>query len=213
MKVTLGIVAVAFFVFIMQIILPLTAPLLALTPSLAFGGFVWQFVTYMFVHGDMSHIFFNMFVLVIFGVALEAVLGARKYLSLFFLSGMGSAIFYLLLTFIFNPQGFLAEGLNTPLLGASGAVFGILTVYGILFPKNIILIFPGIPVPAFLAVIIFALIEIFFGLSGLQPGIANWGHLGGIISGFLLITFWKNRLAKHKEKRLRQERNWDFVWE
>ena len=213
MKITLGIVGAAFFVFILQIIIPVATPLLALTPSLAFNGFIWQFVTYMFVHGDMSHIFFNMFTLVIFGAALEAVLGTRKYLSLFFLSGVCSAVFYLLLTFLFNPQGFLAEGLNTPLLGASGAVFGILTVYGILFPKNIILIFPGIPVPAFLAVIIFAAMEIFFGLSGLQPGIANWGHLGGIISGFLLISFWKHNLTKRQEKRLREEKSWQFIWE
>ena len=76
-----------------------------------------------------------------------------------------------------------------PLVGASGAIFGIVTAYGILFPRNIIYVY-FVPMPAFIAIILFAVIELFSGISGAQPGIANFGHLGGMIIGFILVKFF-----------------------
>lgn len=195
-------------VFVLQLIFsPFFDSYFALTPVDALSGSYWQFLSYMFLHATFDrlgniyffHIGMNMFVLLIFGSVVERTLGQNRFLALYFISGVGSAILHILLT-----------GVSTvPMLGASGAVFGILTAYGILFPKNWIIMFPGIPMPAILAVVVFAFMELFFGVFGMEEGIANFGHLGGILTGAALILYWK-KFKKTDEDVLG---NFEFFWE
>lgn len=153
--------------------------LLALTPSLAVEGMVWQFFTFMYVHGGLLHIFFNMFVLLMFGPTIEEVMGSKKYFKFYTFCGIGSGIFHVLI-----------NGISSiPLVGASGAIFGVVTAYGLMFPKNIVYVY-YIPMPAIVAIVLFAVVELFSGISGAQPGIANFGHLGGMIFSFILVKFF-----------------------
>jgi membrane associated rhomboid family serine protease len=120
--------------------------------------------------------------LFMFGAVVEQVLGWRRYLMVYILSGLGSALLYIALTGVSS---------TVMMLGASGAVFGVLTAYAFKFPKNWIVMFPGIPLPAALMVVFFVVIEFFFGVFDLQPGVANFGHLGGIITSLLIMFYWK----------------------
>ncbi len=198
MRVTVSLIIINFVFFVLQIFWQGFTEFFALTPVNALSGSAWQFLTYMFLHGSPMHIGLNMFVLLIFGMSVEHALGVRKYLFLYFVSGIGSAILYIMLT----PAS------TTLMLGASGAVFGVLTAYGFLFPRNWIIMFPGIPMPAILAVVVFAGIEFFSGFFGLNPGIANFGHLGGIIAGVILMLYWKY-IKREREK----VESFEFFWE
>jgi membrane associated rhomboid family serine protease len=150
-------------------------------------GWVWQIFTYMFVHAGVAHIFYNMFGLLIFGPKIEATMGKNKYIKYYLLCGLGSSIFYFLITTA-------ATGIsNTPMLGASGAIFGVLTAYGIMYPRDIIYVYFAIPMPAFLFVIIYGFIQIIGGVLNMfanTGGIAYFGHLGGMITGIILLKFF-----------------------
>lgn len=189
MRVTISIVIACFLVFFLQVSIAPFTTFIALTPTLALSGFYWQFFTYMFAHASISHVGFNMIGLFIFGGVLERVLGWKKYLALYIFSGVGSGLFFIFLTGISS----------IPMLGASGAVFAVLTAYAFKFPKNWIFVFPGIPVPAALLVVLFALIEFFSGVLDLAPGIANFGHLGGIIFGAAVMSYWRIKERKREE--------------
>lgn len=153
--------------------------LFALRPDLAIlHGWAWQFVSYMFLHANFLHLFFNMFVLFFFGFPLESYLRG-KYIWFYLICGLGSAILHIGLTGI-NP---------VMLLGASGAIFGVLTAYGILWPRRIVFIW-FVPMPALILVILLAVIETMFGIFSAGQ-IAHFGHLGGIITGAILISFLK----------------------
>jgi membrane associated rhomboid family serine protease len=153
--------------------------LLALTPTIAVGGMFWQFLTYMYVHAGFFHIFFNMYVLLMFGLHIERIMGAKKFFLFYTLCGIGSALFHILIT-----------GIDTiPLVGASGAILGVVTAFGILFPRSVIYVW-FIPMPGIVAIPVIAGLELLFGLSGAQAGVANFGHLGGMIIGFILIRFF-----------------------
>jgi membrane associated rhomboid family serine protease len=156
--------------------------LFGLVPSLAVKGFVWQFLTYMFLHSlsDPFHLIINMFVLFMFGPHVESAMGSKKFLTFYLICGIGSSLFYIILTGISS----------IPLIGASGAIFGVLTAFGIMFPEVTIFVMGIFPMPARIAVIFFGIIELIYGLSGFQPNIANFGHLGGMVVGFLLIKFF-----------------------
>ena len=130
---TFSLIAANIALFLVQNIVPGFTELLSLTPSAAFGGAYWQFITYMFMHGGVIHIFFNMFVLFTFGMPVEGTLGTKKFGMLYFLSGIGSALLYMGLTALFTPLD-----LGVMMLGASGAIFAVLTAYGFLFPKNMV---------------------------------------------------------------------------
>lgn len=179
----------------------------SLVPGATISGALWQFVTYMFLHGDIFHITFNMFVFLIFGLAIENVLGWKRFLTLYIISGIGSALLYLGLTIL------LGGNIAIYLLGASGAVFGVLTAYAFIFPKSKIWVpYFFIPLPAITVIVLLAALEFFFGVFSLQSGVANFGHLGGLITGAILMAYWKGR---HK-KRLMQdalERSFEFIWE
>lgn len=203
---TFILVAANVILFVAQLAVAGLTEALSLTPSLAFAGAYWQFLTYMFMHAGPVHIFFNMLVLFIFGLPVEGMLGARRFALLYIISGIGSALLYIGLTMFVSPLEF-----STLMLGASGAVFAVLTAYGFLFPRNIVWIPPGLPLPAWLAVVVFAFLEFFLGLTGLDPGVANFGHLGGIATGALMMLWWKRCASiRYAGKELR---NFEFVWE
>ena len=164
----------------------------------------FQLVTHMFMHGGFAHILFNMYALFIFGSVLERVWGSQKFLFYYFVTGIGAALIHLGVMAL-QLRGYIAD-LNagdllaraqiqdilvTPTVGASGAIFGLLLAYGMLFPNNIMqLIFPPIALKAKWFVVAYGVIELMLGMSG-RGDIAHFAHLGGMIFGFFLILYWK----------------------
>ena len=149
----------------------------------------WQLVTHMFMHGGFWHIFFNMYTLFFFGMALERTWGSKKFVIYYFVTGLGAAACHLAVMYL---QG---APLNIPTVGASGAVYGVLLAYGMLYPNSrITMVFP-IPVTlkAKWFVVIFGAIELVTGIFDTTSGIAHFAHLGGMIFGFFLILWWKKR--------------------
>jgi len=142
---------------------------------------VWQLVTYMFLHGGFMHLLFNMLALWMFGTDLERTWGTRYFLKFYFLTGIGAAI----LTIVFSllPSTVSGDLYKIPIIGASGAIYGLLLGYALYFPERPILIFL-FPVPAKYAVMIIGAIAFF---SGDSNGIANTTHLGGLLVGYLLL--------------------------
>lgn len=146
----------------------------------------WQVITYMFLHANFSHLFFNMFALWMFGRSLEYELGSKRFLTYYMVCGVGAALLQLGVELI--------EGSAASTVGASGAIFGILLAYGMMHPNNIImLLIPPIPLKAKWFVIIYGLIELFAGVSGSMDNVAHFAHLGGMLWGFLLLLWWKKR--------------------
>jgi membrane associated rhomboid family serine protease len=150
----------------------------------------YQLVTHMFLHGGIGHLFFNMFGLFMFGRVLESVLGSRKFFILYFLSGFGAAALQL---FIYYLQG--STGI---MIGASGAILGILAAFAVMFPNvELMIIFLPIPIKAKYLVPIYAVIELFFGVAQFKgDNIAHFAHLGGAIVGFILVMIWKKNQFK-----------------
>ncbi|MEX0609245.1 MAG: rhomboid family intramembrane serine protease [Balneolaceae bacterium] len=147
----------------------------------------WQLVTYMFLHADLGHIFFNLFALWIFGQAIENLWGSKRFLVYYLLTGIGAAVIHMFMSSYF-----------TYTLGASGAVYGILLAFGMMFPdKYIILLIPPIPIKAKYFVMIFGALELFSGLTNPSSGIAHFAHLGGLLVGYILIKFWKLKKPEH----------------
>ena len=153
-----------------------------------FGRFQpWQLVTYAFLHGGVMHLLFNMLALFMFGGEIERVWGERRYLVYYFSCVAGAAAAQLLVT---NLQ----SGPPYPTYGASGGVFGLLLAFGMMFPRRtIILIFPPIPMPAWLFVSLYGAIELVLGVTGTQAGVAHFAHLGGMAAGFVLIQYWRGK--------------------
>ena len=149
----------------------------------------------MFMHGGTAHIFFNMYALYMFGTAVETVWGPKKFLFFYLFTGFGALALQLIVQAIeFNYFGANPAGANVPMLGASGAVFGILAAYGMQFPNNVLrLLIPPISLKAKYFVLIYAAIEIGLGLSPFKTGVAHFAHVGGALFGFLLIMFWRKR--------------------
>jgi len=221
----------------------------------------WQFISYMFLHGDFGHLFFNMFALWMFGYALENVWGPRRFLIYYVVTGIGAALVHYFVEFIeirptinllnqliadpnvpaifdfitsntlqisqysgdiyiqsqkfqealetlaVNPENrqamqvavnFLTDYreyfLSLPnVIGASGAVFGILLAFGMLFPNTLIFLYFLFPIKAKYFVILYGAIELFYGLSGSGSNIAHFAHLGGMVFGFFLIRYWRKK--------------------
>ena len=141
----------------------------------------------------LSRLSFGTVSLVMFGMVVERVLGTQKYLIFYFVTGLGAAalhtgVEWLQLTYM----GGGAAILYTPMVGASGAIFGVLVAFAMLYPQaKLTLIFPPITLNAKWWVIIFIAIELFTGISGTQMGVAHFAHLGGALFGWLLIRYWK----------------------
>ena len=168
---------------------------------------IWQPITYLFMHGGFWHLFFNMFCLLMFGSALERTIGSKKYLIFYFVAGLGAALTHTVVEYFQMEamasanSGILSAGqinlLRTPTLGASGAIYGVLLGYGMLFPDSrLTLIFPPVSMKAKWFVIIFAAIELLSSLGtavGRGDGVAHIAHLGGMLFALVLILFWKKR--------------------
>ena len=164
----------------------------------------WQFVTHMFMHGGFWHLFFNMYTLYIFGSVLERVWGPKKFLLFYFVTGIGAAFIHTGVEWL-QAQYWVSQGSAlaaqslyelrlTPTVGASGAIYGILMGYAMLYPDSIMtLLFPPVSLKAKWFVLIFGGIELLTGVTGTGGGIAHFAHLGGMIFGFLLIIYWKRR--------------------
>jgi len=154
----------------------------------------WQPVTHMFMHGGWWHIFFNMYSLVMFGMVVERVLGTKKYLIFYFMTGLGAVAFHTCVEWLEIKYlgGSITTAMYTPMVGASGAIYGVLVAFAMLYPEaKLTLIFPPITLNAKWWVIIFIAIELFTGFSGTQVGVAHFAHLGGALFGWLLIRYWK----------------------
>lgn len=144
----------------------------------------WQLVTYGFLHGDMMHLAVNMFMLWMFGRELELIMGTRRFLTYYMTCVVGAGIVQLIVTGL--------QGSPYPVVGASGGVFGLLLAFGMAFPNRMImLLIPPIPMKAKYMVILFGILELYLGVSGRAPGIANFAHLGGMLFGYFLIRRWQ----------------------
>ena len=167
----------------------------------------WQYITHMFMHGGFWHIFFNMYTLFIFGSVVERIIGEKKFLIFYFVCGLGAAALHTGVEYL-QAQSYMtqiAQGNTaamqayqalklTPTVGASGAIYGLLIGYAMLFPDaKLTLIFPPITLSAKWWVIIFAVIELVTGVTGVAAGIAHFAHLGGMLFGFLLIRYWRKK--------------------
>jgi membrane associated rhomboid family serine protease len=153
----------------------------------------WQVISYAFLHEGFWHLFGNMFALYMFGPDCEALLGSRRFTTYYFVCVIGAAVSQLLVTHYVYPGPY-------PTLGASGGIFGVLLLYGLAFPhRRLLLLFPPIPMPAWLFVTLYGLLELGLGVSGTAPSVAHFAHLGGMAAGYLLIVFWRARSRSHSQ--------------
>jgi membrane associated rhomboid family serine protease len=159
----------------------------------------WQILTHMFMHGGFWHIFFNMYTLFIFGTALERTIGSKKFLVYYFITGLGAVALHTGVEYLqamsYASAGNTAALHNlylTPTLGASGAIYGVLIGYAMMYPDSVLtLIFPPVSLKAKWFVLIFAGIELLTGVTGTADGVAHFAHLGGMLIGWLLMLYWK----------------------
>ena len=179
---------------------------------------VYQFITYQFLHGGFTHLFFNMFALWMFGCVIENVWGPKKFIFYYIFCGVGAGLCQEMVQYI----SFAADGLTSldpaqvlnvngqrlmtvdqimnlsSTIGASGAVYGILLAFGMTFPNERIFIFPlPIPIKAKWFVAIYAIIEFVSAMSSVGDGVAHMAHIGGMLFGFLLILYWRKRPNSH----------------
>lgn len=166
-------------------------PIGVLRGELLTAGFLpWQLLSYGFMHGNFAHLFFNMFALMMFGAAVEAVWGPRRYTLYYFVCLLGAGLVQLVVATLAVQQG----SPPYPTVGASGAVFGLLLAYGMMFPnRQVLLLIPPIPMRARTLVIAYGALELFLGVTNAQSGVAHFAHLGGMVFGFLLIQHWRAR--------------------
>lgn len=169
----------------------------------------YQYVTYMFMHGNFSHLFFNMFALWMFGCLLENTWGTKRFLIYYFVTGIGAGIVQELSWIIelrdviyssaeminaggdlMSKKAFFNEFVT---IGASGSVYGILLAFGMMFPNMYVFIYFLFPIKAKWIVIIYGAIELFSGIFSHGSGIAHFAHLGGMIFGFFLILYWRKK--------------------
>jgi len=159
----------------------------------------WQVITHMFMHGGFWHIFFNMYTLFIFGTVLERAIGSRKFLVFYFITGLGAVALHTGVEYL-QALSYASSGNTaalqalymTPTVGASGAIYGVLIGYAMMYPDSILtLIFPPVSLKAKWFVLIFAGIELLTGVTGTADGVAHFAHLGGMLIGWLLMLYWK----------------------
>jgi len=154
---------------------------------------LWQLVTYSFLHGGLAHLFFNMFALWMFGVSIEQFWGSRRFGIYYFLCVIGAGLTQLLVVTL--------SGEVFPTVGASGGVFGILLAFGMLFPNTPIYLYFLFPIKAKWLVIGYGLLELWAGVTGTQSSVAHFAHLGGMLFGFLLIQYWRGKLPIKPSRR------------
>ena len=151
---------------------------------------VWQIVTYAFLHGNITHIAFNMLGLWMFGAEIERYVGPRRLLACYFASVVSAALSQLIVPSLLGaPPG--------PTIGASGGVFGLLLAYALMFPnRKVVPLIPPIPMPAWLFATLYAGIELFLGVTGSLSGVAHFAHLGGMIGSAVTVMQWRRERAR-----------------
>ena len=170
-------------VFLLQMMGIISSRFFGLVPALVIQKFyIWQLFTYMFLHAGMFHIVFNMFVLWMFGCEIERHWGTREFCKYYFITGVGAGLFNV----IFQHTG------EFSIIGASGAIYGLLLAFGLMFPNRPILLYFLFPIPAKYFVFIFGTLSFISAFSATNDGIAHFAHLGGMVVGFLYLRFdWK----------------------
>lgn len=169
---------------------------LGLVPVLVWKKyFLWQLFTYIFLHGGIGHLLFNLLALWMFGGELENYWGSKKFLGYFLFCGIGAGI----CTVVFTPYQFI------PVIGASGAIYGILLAFGWFFPNRPIFIYFLFPIPAKYMVVLYGLIELLSSMEGTGGGIAHLTHLGGLLFGFFYMAY---PVIRQKIRREYYKRKW-----
>lgn len=159
------------------------------------GNFVpWQLATYAFLHANIGHLFFNMLGLLMFGAPLEYTWGTKRFLTFYSACVIGAGLTYL--------GWSAAMGFPWPVLGASGGIFGLLLAYGMLFPRQMIMPFPGIELEARTFVVVFGVIELVYGVTSWGGGnVAHFAHLGGMLFGWLVIRYWRRQAPFNRKRK------------
>jgi membrane associated rhomboid family serine protease len=183
--VTQALMLICTAVFCINILMPI-GMWLALWP-IGSGQFApWQVLSYAFLHGDFVHLFFNMLGIWMFGSELERLWGQKRFIQMLLAGAIAAALMQLAIN--------LVLGSRAPMVGASGALFGLLLCYGVLFPNRTIMpLFPPIPMKARTFVIVFGALELLLGVAG-ATGVAHFAHLGGMLGAWLLLLHWRGRL-------------------
>jgi membrane associated rhomboid family serine protease len=145
----------------------------------------WQLITYGFMHGSIMHILLNMYALYMFGGLIERVMGQRRFIIYYFTCLVAAACAQLAIMHLFDPDRVF------PTVGASGAIFGLLGAFAMLFPREKLMMIPiPVGIPAWLFVTLYGLAELVFGVTGTLSGVAHFAHLGGLVAGLLLLWAW-----------------------
>ena len=167
--------------FTVALLVPDMHNLFGLVPrQVLFQRWIWQPFTYLFLHGNIWHLVFNLFALWMFGMPVESQWGEKDFLKYYFLCGLGAAAAHLAMA----PQSAI------PVIGASGSVYGLLVAFAMLYPDAVVYLYFLIPIKAAHMAILFGAIEFFAGASGSTPGVARFAHLGGMLTGYLYIRWW-----------------------
>ncbi|MDR2516748.1 MAG: rhomboid family intramembrane serine protease [Spirochaetaceae bacterium] len=180
-NITLILVVLNGLVFLLQRIYPAAGGYAALTPALALNGWVWQFVTYMFVHGGFDHILLNMLALFIFGHQVERHMGSREFLLYYLLTGILAGVFSFVVYLLTGAYW-------VHLLGASGAIFAVQFAYAVFFPQSRIYLWGILPLRAPVMVLGFTGIELVSSIFGRRDGVAHLTHLAGFAFGWLYFV-------------------------
>lgn len=184
-QVTIKLIIANVVIFLFTMLSSRLATYLAMIPgAVLYNHWYWQFVTYMFVHGGIGHLFFNMFGLWVFGLPVERQLGSREFLLFYLLTGTLSGIFSFL--------AYLIAGVNVVLVGASGAIFAVLFAFAVFYPHARIFLFGIVPMRAPVMVLLYAAIELFNQVTGTVGGVAHLTHLAGFAFAYLYMLFRLN---------------------
>ena len=154
----------------------------------------WQLLSYGFLHDptNPAHLLFNMLALYMFGPECERLLGSRRFLSYYVVCVVGAALAQTFVTAVIYPSPY-------PTVGASGGIFGLLLLFGMAYPRRqLMLLFPPIPMPAWLFVTLYGLLELYMGVFGSDQGVAHFAHLGGMAAGYLLVRHWRARAQRFR---------------
>jgi membrane associated rhomboid family serine protease len=187
-------------VYVIQRLMPVSTIYLSLSAvGVIRYHYFWQFVTYMFAHGGISHILFNMLALFMFGSAVEKRIGSKEFLLYYFITGIGAGVFSFIV--------YLFSGTNALLLGASGALFAVQLAYAVLFPQSIIYIWGIIPLRAPVMVLLFTAVELFSAFTNVNSGVAHLTHLAGFGFGYVyFLARFSFNPAKALQRRIKDKR-------
>jgi membrane associated rhomboid family serine protease len=202
-----AIIGVNIAMFLLTTFLPTLLVKLGLVPqSVVHELRVYQLVTYMFIHAGLLHLVFNMLTLWMFGTELERMWGTRFFVKFYFICGIGAGVLTLLLSLL--PIGPLRQLYFSDIVGASGAIFGLLLAYGMYFPERQIYMYLIFPIPARIFVLIMGAITLFLALSD-SGGVANATHLGGLLVAYVYLKGARLKLNPWAEVKYRYIK-WKF---